>query len=53
MIYVAWLIAMPLMAVPEVRAVGLHLWLTLSLFLWICWPRLRTSIQRRGSLLTG
>ena len=53
MIYVAWLIAMPLMAVPEVRAMGLHLWLTLALFLWICWPRLGGSTQRRGSLLTG
>ena len=46
-IYAAWLVAMPLMAVPEVRAIGLHLWLTIAIFLWICWPRLS---PRRSTL---
>ncbi len=37
-IYLAWLAAMPLMAVPQLRAVGLHLWLTIAIYLWLCWP---------------
>ena len=37
-IYLAWLAAMPLMAIPQVRAVGLHLWLTIAIYLWLCWP---------------
>lgn len=40
-IFAAWLIGIPLMAVPELRAIGLHLWLTLAIFTWLTWPRLR------------
>lgn len=40
-IFAAWLIGVPLMAVPELRAIGLHLWLTLAIFTWLCWPRIR------------
>ncbi|MES2791331.1 MAG: glycosyltransferase family 87 protein [Planctomycetota bacterium] len=39
-LYLGWLAAMPFMAVPQVRAMGLHLWLTIALLLWIGWPRL-------------
>ncbi|MDB5340679.1 MAG: hypothetical protein JWN70_6298 [Planctomycetaceae bacterium] len=42
-IYVAWLVGMPLMAVPEVRAIGLHMWLTIVIFVWICWPRVKPA----------
>ena len=47
-IYLAWLMGMPFMAVPEVRAVGLHLWLTLVIFLWIAWPRLAEVFGAKG-----
>jgi len=40
-IFAAWLIGIPLMAVPELRAIGLHLWLTLAIFTWLSWPRIR------------
>lgn len=45
-IYLVWIAAMPLIAIPEVRAVGLHLWVTLAIYVWICWPLL--TLQRRG-----
>lgn len=41
LIYTAWLATLPFLAVPVARAVGIHLWLTLAIYVWICWPQLR------------
>lgn len=45
-IYMIWVAVLPLIGIPQVRAIGLHLWVTLALYLWLCWPFL--TRQRRG-----
>lgn len=49
-IYLVWIAVLPLIGIPQVRAIGLHLWVTLALYLWICWPFL--TLQRRGERVT-
>lgn len=39
-LFVLWLACLPLLSIPQARAVGTQLWLTLALYLWICWPHL-------------
>ena len=55
-ICLGWLASVPLIAVPTVRAIGLHLWVTVAIYLWICWPLICwPSIcgQRRGNFSGG
>ncbi len=44
-IYLAWIAALPLIAVPQFRAIGIHLWATLAIYVWICWPILFRARQ--------
>lgn len=50
-ITLGWFASLPLIAIPQVRAIGLHLGMTLVIYLWICWPLIRG--QRRGNCSGG
>lgn len=47
-IYVAWIVALPCLASELCRAVGLHLWMTLLIYVWTCWPALRIAFPNHS-----
>ena len=41
-VYFAWLSAIPCLGSEICRAIGLHLWMSLLIYLWVCYPAIKS-----------
>jgi hypothetical protein len=46
MVYAMWVLLIPALAEEHCRAIGPQLWMSLVIYLWICWPALRSLVKR-------